>query len=420
MGSVRNVDRFHLDVVNSDQVTGWCLDPSPRIAVAVEGHPVGLATCHLPRPDVAGKLPHEPYAATSGFIYNFRPEDIARVHRPRATVEIHAAGADWQETRAVPVAWPEHTNQPVSPGPFPVPVLRLLVGLDPSFASPAWSDEQMLEAAKALEFLARHGSKTLRGLNPYLSWVLLFWMRTQYAELNFPRVNHGRLPSAKDASPVQSSGFEMLAIAHHLRVLHSHGVQGDLLEFGCFKGFSTSMLSLAQHELGRHLHVFDSFAGLPPSEAEYYQTGDFAGGLDEVRRNVGEFGHLESVSFHPGFFVDSVPKWPHVPVACLWLDVDLASSARDALQVFNCLDPRGALFSHECGTQNFVGREVRSEASPMDVVTPIMDAFRDADRDLEGRFVAGNTGAFWSPRTSPPVLTTAALEYVRDVTRSLV
>jgi hypothetical protein len=276
----------------------------------------------------------------------------------------------------------------------------------------------MFEAANAIEFLARHGSKTLRGLHHYLSWVFLFWMRTQYAELNFPRVNPGRTPGDKDSSPVQSSGLEMLAIAHHLRVLDSHGVPGDMLEFGCFKGFSTSMLSVAQHELGRHLHAFDSFAGLPPSDADYYQAGDFAGGFDEVRRNVSEFGRLDSVTFHPGFFVDSVPKWRRVPIACLWLDVDLQSSARDALQVFDVLDPRGALFSHECGAQHFAGRQVRSEPSPIDVVVPIMDAFRGAGRSVEGRFVAGNTGAFWSPDVAPPVLTTAALVHVRDVAKN--
>jgi hypothetical protein len=413
------VDRFCLDVVNSDQVTGWCLDPSARIAVAVEGRPVGLATFHLPRPDVALKMPHEPHAATSGFTYNFGPDDIARLHRRRATVEVHLSGTDWEERRAVPVAWLEPSDQPVAQGPFPVPLLKLLVSLDASFASPAWSDEQMLEAAKAIEFLARHGSKTLPGLSRYLSWVILFWMRTQYAELNFPRVNYARQPSDKDASPVQSSGFEMLAIAHHLRVLESHGVQGDMLEFGCFKGFSTAMLSVAQHELGRHLHVFDSFAGLPPSDAEYYQAGDFAGGLDEVRRNVGEFGQLDAVTFHKGFFADSLPTWPRVPIACLWMDVDLESSARDALQVFETLDSRGALFSHECGVHHFIGREVRSEPSPTDVVVPIIDAFRAAGRPLEGRFVAGNTGAFWSPDTAPPVLTPTALAYIRDVAKSL-
>lgn len=410
---------FHLDVVNADQVSGWCVEPDPRIAILVDGREVGTATCHLPRPDVAANLPHESHAATSGFVYNFKADDIPPRSAARATVEIRFAGDGWTDSRTVSVAVPDDHRAAVPFGPLPAAVLGLLAGLDRDFESPAWSDEQMLAAADALEFLAHRGSKTLRGLNPYLSWVSLFWTRTQYAERNFPRVNHARLPSDKDGSAVQSSGLEMLAIGHHLLVLDSHGVTGDVLEFGCFKGFSTSMLTAAGHDLGRHVHVFDSFAGLPPSDTTYYQAGDFAGSLDEVRRNVDEFGHLGSATFHPGFFADSVPRWTRVPVSCLWMDVDLATSARDALQVFDCLDRRGVLFSHECGAANFVGRQVRAEASPLDVVVPITEAFRDDGRRLEGRFIAGNTGAFWSPDTAPPVLSTAALVRVRDLAKSL-
>lgn len=410
---------FHLDVVNADQVSGWCVDPDLRIAIRVDGREVGTATCHLSRPDVGTSLPEEPHAATSGFAYNFKPDDIPPRPSARAIVEIQLAGRDWAESRTVNVAVPQPPRGPVSPGPLPAAVLELLASLDRDFESPAWSDEQMLAAADALEFLAHRGSKTLRGLNRYLSWVSRFWMRTLYAERNFPRVNYARLPSDKDGSAVQSSGLEMLAIGHHLLVLDSHGVPGDVLEFGCFKGFSTSMLTAAGHELGRHLHVFDSFAGLPPSDTTYYQPGDFAGSLDEVRRNVDEFGHLASATFHPGFFADSVPLWARVPAACLWMDVDLATSARDALQVFECLDRRGVLFSHECSATNFVGRDVRAEASPLDVVVPITEAFRRAGRPLEGRFIAGNTGAFWSPGLAPPVLSTAALVRIRDLAKSL-
>lgn len=410
-----SVDRFYLDVVNADQVTGWCLDADARIEVSVEGRRTGAVTRRLARPDVALVLPHEAEAGCSGFVYNFRPEDFAHAVGRRSTVEIRASGQGWQESRSIAVAWPSEPVVLVPRGPFPSRVLQLLVGLDADLGNPAWSDEQMLEATRALEFLALRGSKTLPGLHRYLAWTLSLWTRARYAELNFPRVNHRRLPSDKDGPTVQSSGFEMLAIGHHLLVLDSHGVGGAVLEFGCFKGFSTSVLSLAAHDLRRSLHVFDSFEGLPPSEADYYQAGDFAGGFEEVHRNVAEFGTLAPVTFHKGFFTDSVPAWPRVPIACLWMDVDLESSARDALRVFDHLDARGVLFSHECAQSNFDERDVRTEPSPMDVVAPIIEAFRAAGRRLEGRFVAGNTGAFWAADVAAPVLSTPALEAVRDL-----
>ncbi len=407
--------RFFLDIVNADQVIGWCLDPSPSVVVSVGGGPAKAATCGLPRPDVARAHPAEPHASLSGFVYNFTAEDFAHVTTSRVVVGVQVQSNGWAESVSREVALPSYGSDTPARGPYPVPVLRLLAGLDPDLTLPAWSDEQMLEAARAIELLASRGSRTLSGLSRYLGSMLALWARAAYTERNFPRVNHGRLPSAKDGLSVQSSALEMFAIAHHLTVLDSHGVGGVVLEFGCFKGFSTSVLSHAAHALGRQLHVFDSFSGLPPSDTGYYQAGDFCGGIDEVRRNVGEFGCPGSVTYHEGYFSDSVPRWPRVPVACVWMDVDLESSADDALQVFECLDRAGALFSHECLAQHFVGRNVRSERSPGDVVMPIIDAFGRAGRRLEGRFVAGNTGAFWDPDSAVPVLSTPALELVRDL-----
>ena len=67
---------------------------------------------------------------------------------------------------------------------------------------------------------------------------------------------------------VASSAPEMLSIAHYLYVLKSRGMWGRFAEFG-FKGFSMSMLSAACFQLGMAMDVFDSFAGLPPSDSKY-------------------------------------------------------------------------------------------------------------------------------------------------------
>jgi hypothetical protein len=74
------------------------------------------------------------------------------------------------------------------------------------------------------------------------------------------------------------------------------------------------------------MDVFDSFEGLPPSGSTYYRAGEFAASFDEVVRNVTEFGHPDVVTFHPGFFSESVPGWTRRPAACLWMDVDLEQS----------------------------------------------------------------------------------------------
>jgi hypothetical protein len=191
---------------------------------------------------------------------------------------------------------------------------------------------------------------------------------------------------------VASTPQEHFIIAHHLYTLKGHGVAGDLVEFGCFKGFSTSCLSFACQLLGMRMQVFDSFEGLPPSDSSYYEAGDFAGSLAEVERNVGNFGAPDVVSYHKGFFADVL----HVdlgPVACIWMDVDLEVSARDAMQALGRLDPRSCLFSHECAPQSFDddGR-IKIVDSPDSVLPPIREAFIRENRQPLGRFLSGNTG----------------------------
>jgi hypothetical protein len=79
----------------------------------------------------------------------------------------------------------------------------------------------------------------------------------------FPKVNPGR-QSMKDQSCVLTNPEEMLVIANHLFILRSYGVEGAVLECGCFKGFSSCCLSIACRRLGYPLVIADSFAGLPP------------------------------------------------------------------------------------------------------------------------------------------------------------
>jgi hypothetical protein len=151
-----------------------------------------------------------------------------------------------------------------------------------------------------------------------------------------------------DARAVQTSVDEMLFIANHLYVLDSHGVGGDVLECGAFKGFSSCCLSWTCSFLGRKLLVADSFAGLPEDRSQsYYQPGEFTGTIAEVRANLACLGRIESTELVPGFFAASLAGFDR-PLAAIWIDVDLYGSVMDVLSnAFRCLDPRGVLFSNE-------------------------------------------------------------------------
>jgi O-methyltransferase len=117
-------------------------------------------------------------------------------------------------------------------------------------------------------------------------------------------------------------------LAMALKILETPpDIQGDIIECGTYKGGSAANLSLVCRIAGRKLKVYDSFEGLPVGDegdraAEYYQKGEFAGTLDEVKLNIKRHGAIECCEFVKGWYNDTLPKL-NTPVLLAWLDVDL-------------------------------------------------------------------------------------------------
>jgi len=141
---------------------------------------------------------------------------------------------------------------------------------------------------------------------------------------------------------------------------------GPVVELGCFKGGSTAKLSLAVKAAGRALYVCDSFEGLPaPAAVEAthrlvtgdttsYSQGDYRGGLEEVKANVGTWGAIEVCTFVKGFFSDTLPGLDVRP-ALIFMDVDLIESARTCVKEFwPRLHPGGRFYTHEAGVDTFL------------------------------------------------------------------
>jgi O-methyltransferase len=131
-------------------------------------------------------------------------------------------------------------------------------------------------------------------------------------------------------------------------------IPGCFVECGVWKGGSSTIMALAIQNARqeRHLHLFDSFEGLPePTEKDGEQAFAYSGGrnqgkltsidlcragLDEVRNlilekiNVPEpFAH-----FHVGWFQDTVPAGAKLlgPIAMLRLDGDWYDSTKICLE----------------------------------------------------------------------------------------
>lgn len=116
--------------------------------------------------------------------------------------------------------------------------------------------------------------------------------------------------------------------------------KGIVVECGCWKGSSTINLSIACRLAGRELHIFDSFEGMPPPEdgdpvAERtfkhgYIPGILSGSLQEVTDNVRRLGDIDSCTFHPGWFKDTLPGFQG-EIVMMYLDVDFHASLHDCV-----------------------------------------------------------------------------------------
>ncbi len=146
-------------------------------------------------------------------------------------------------------------------------------------------------------------------------------------------------------------------------------VSGVFVEAGSYKGGSTAKLSLIAKLAKRKLVVFDSFDGLPESNDMYtsrdglffrdkksfrqtkkvyfFDKGQYAGSLKEVKENITSYGEIETCEFKKGWFEETLPKF-HKNIAGVFIDVDLKSSTRTCLKyLYPLLQSNGMLFSHD-------------------------------------------------------------------------
>lgn len=419
-----------VDAVFLGRITGWAFAPRSGATTDAAGPLVieawhhntclGRTIADRPRGDVGEAYPAHPHSALSGFDLEFRlPDDAGE----STEIAFRASLLDRNGTSsAQPLSnlrvltrrtyesalAPTGGSMTIAAAPFPRPLVEAAQQLWPNDRVDLHHEDAQHELVDRIVFMARGPeSAQLPSLLQYVRFLRATWAHFQFVSRYFPTFNLAVPLDSKDASSKQNTPDEMLSIAHHLYVLRSFGVTGDFAEFGCFKGFSSSMLSFACDRLGIRMHIFDSFEGLPPSDSHYYRTGEFRGGLDEVQRNVEALGVSRAVTYHKGFFSDSLPVANLPPLMSLWMDVDLASSATDVMTIADRIDPRGAVFSHECEAGNFVNGGIT--AHPDSVIPSIVQSYTRLGASISGRFLAGNTGAFWRQNGGFPVLSHAVL-----------
>lgn len=414
---VRSGLNYHIDCATRDEISGWCLgeDAPATVELSINGKSSDDCIQRVVRNDIEQAFPNIPRAAESGFRIILPMERLDST-TPISSIGLTMASRGGAESvsfrlpSAIGADSSEEEYWRSRQSPFPPQVMATIENASEFDwrRCEHWSEDAASKAIDVLLFLLKTGSRRANGLFSYFSFLARVAHAFRFVEEHFPRTTSS---NGKDCNAVLSSAQEHFLIAHHLMTLKAHGVDGDFLEFGCFKGFSTSCLSYACMLLNTRMHVFDSFAGLPASDSIYYKAGDFAGNYDEVIQNVENFGFPQVVTWHRGFFADVIPTVNIGSAACLWMDVDLESSSRDVMTILPKLDPKGCVFSHECWPEHFDndGRIVE-QRSPDFVLTPIKEAFTTANRTPTGRYLVGRTGAIWDSAKSIPPPATAMLQ----------
>jgi hypothetical protein len=408
-----------IDALAGGRVAGWA---AGRGGVQVEAwlgdRLIARSQPSILRPDVANALPHLAGAETSGFAFDLPREvvdgdfmgELRVIARPRQSWRPSATLATLPVAGANVARTLEHSPASGISGPFPSRVIDTVASRWPEdCANLDTAQGQRRFAGRLLTLMNTPDLNALPVIADYARYLVTMLAHCHFVARHFPATNAKATAGSADFHCKPNSIHELFTIIHQLYVLKRSGVEGDFAEFGCFKGYSTAMLSQACALLGLRMHVFDSFEGLPPSPDSGYETGLYAGSLDEVRDHVARFGALEAVTFHKGFFADSLRGFTPPPLLCLWMDVDLESSARDLVPAIDRLDPRGTIFSHECTANMFQGGEIVTTPTPDNPVPPVLARSEALGRKLTGRYVAGFTGAFWPCVGGTPTIDTAVL-----------
>jgi O-methyltransferase len=403
----------YVDTFDNTFIDGWAIHPGGirQIRVFCNDVPIGCAEIGLERRDVREAYPEIAGSDRSGFRFLLEGhlrEGISEVALEiesmdgtlaRTSKQIAKVGA---EGRYTPHGFRAGVDLPIRSG-FPFEVTGLLRAFRPGHyeVESSWTDDLMARAVDDLKILWYSGNRS-PALNRYILFLKTMDHRFRWVGSMFPKYNNRSAVGSKDAACALTCSPEMLAIANQLYVLKSNGLEGHFLEFGCFKGYSSCCLSYSCNQLGIPMEIFDSFAGLPPSDSDFYSAGEFCGTLAEVSSHIEEFGDPRVVNFHKGYFADTLHHLDKQPVICIWMDVDLLSSARDVAQIFDWLPRTSVVFTHEFPSIGEQGGRIIPEIS--EVFPPILDRFASLGRTPVGRHLHQALGAIWDASEGIPVI----------------
>ena len=147
-----------------------------------------------------------------------------------------------------------------------------------------------------------------------------------------------------DKQPIISDQINRAELRIILAELHrvlGRRVLGDVVEFGCYVGTTSLFLQrvLLDADAGRHLHVYDSFAGLPAKTVpdaspagEQFRAGELRASKQQLVRHFRQAG-LPLPVIHKAWFQDLLAGDVPSKIAFAFLDGDFYESINDSLRL---------------------------------------------------------------------------------------
>lgn len=126
------------------------------------------------------------------------------------------------------------------------------------------------------------------------------------------------------------------AIRTELEHLATRNVPGSVVELGCYQGAMALWMravldTTGQHQ--RHVHVYDSFQGLPErgtKDPNLFEAGYLRAEPEQVLALHDRWGRT-SPTIHPGWFADTLPGQLPDQIAFAYLDGDYYESIHTCL-----------------------------------------------------------------------------------------
>lgn len=134
---------------------------------------------------------------------------------------------------------------------------------------------------------------------------------------------------------------ELAVIVRECRNVIAKGVEGDIVELGCYVGTTSLFLQrlILQDAPAKTLHVYDSFAGLPhklPQDqspaGEQFKGGELAAARAQLVKHFRRAG-LRLPIIHKGWFEDLTPNDMPERIGFAFLDGDFYGSILASLRV---------------------------------------------------------------------------------------